>query len=133
MATTTYDTVSYELADIGPRFTALFVDAVILSVIGSVGFLAVREPGIGVSFLVGVAYYWFFLTRNNGQTPGKALMKIRVIKVDGTPITDGDAVLRYIGYILNNFFFVGWLWAFFDDNKQGWHDKIAKTFVVKVL
>jgi uncharacterized RDD family membrane protein YckC len=131
MATTTYDTVSYELADVGARFAALLIDAVILSAIGSAVSMAARGPGIGVSFLIGVTYYWFFLTRHNGQTPGKALMKVRVIKVDGSAITDGDAVMRYIGYILNNFFFIGWLWAFFDDNKQGWHDKIAKTFVVK--
>jgi uncharacterized RDD family membrane protein YckC len=32
---------------------------------------------------------------------------------------------------MNNFFFIGWVWALFDDNRQGWHDKIAETYVVK--
>jgi len=32
---------------------------------------------------------------------------------------------------VNNFFFIGWAWALFDDSRQGWHDKIAETYVVK--
>lgn len=132
MATQTIETSSYELADIGARFMALLIDGIILSVIGSVGFLTAREPGIGASFFIGLVYYWFFLTRNNGQTPGKALMKIRVIKVDGSPISDSDAVLRYVGYIVNSLCIgIGWLWALLDANQQGWHDKLAKTYVVK--
>jgi uncharacterized RDD family membrane protein YckC len=27
-------------------------------------------------------------------------------------------------------FFIGWFWAFFDADKQGWHDKLAGTYVV---
>jgi uncharacterized RDD family membrane protein YckC len=132
MAAQTYDTTSYELADVGARLMALFIDGFILAATGSVGFIAAREPGVGADFLIGLVYYWFFLTRNRGQTPGKALMKIRVIKVDGSPISDRDALLRYVGYIVNSLCIgIGWLWALLDANKQGWHDKIAKTYVVK--
>ena len=132
MATKTYDTTSYELADIGARFIALFIDGIILSAIGSIGFIAAREPGVGAGFLIGLVYYWFFLTRNKGQTPGKMLMKIRVIKTDGSPISDRDALVRYIGYVVNSIFLIGWLWVLFDANKQGWHDKFAKTYVVNI-
>ena len=76
-------------------------------------------------------YTWFFLTRNNGQTVGKMLMKIRVVKTDGTPISDADAVVRYLGYLLDGIFLLGWLSALFDENRQCWHDKLAKTYVVK--
>jgi len=127
----TFDTTSYELADIGARFMALFIDGLILFAIGSLGFLVFREPGVGFSFFIGLIYYWFFLTRNKGQTPGKTMMKIRVIKVDGSLITDSDALLRYVGYIINNFFGIGWAWSLIDANKQGWHDKLAHTYVVK--
>jgi uncharacterized RDD family membrane protein YckC len=131
LAAKTYDTTSYELADIEARFRALFIDGAILFVIGGIGFFIFREPGVGASCFIGLVYYWFFLTRNQGQTPGKSLMKIRVIKVDGSPISDSDAVLRYIGYIVNNFFFLGWLWVLLDADKQGWHDKFANTYVIK--
>lgn len=132
MATTTSATMkNYVLAEIGARFIALLIDGTILFVIGRISILLVREPGAGAGFFIGLVYYWFFLTHNQGQTPGKAVMKIRVIKVDGSPISDSDALLRYVGYLVNTFFLIGWIWALFDANRQGWHDKIAHTYVVK--
>ena len=130
MGTSAYETVSYELAEFGTRFAAWLIDGAILFLIESAGFFTARETGAGVGLIIGLAYTWFFLTRNNGQTPGKLLMKIRVIKVDGSPISDSDAVLRYIGTLINYVGFIGWLWALIDDHRQGWHDKLARTYVV---
>ncbi len=132
MATNSYELSNYQLADIGTRTLALFVDGAILSIIGSISFVSAWQTGIGASFIIGLIYSWFFWTRNHGQTPGKMLMKIRVIKTDGNPITDSDALIRYFGYLINDVLFIGWLWAFFDENKQGLHDKMAQTYVVKV-
>jgi uncharacterized RDD family membrane protein YckC len=133
MSERTYDTVSYELADLGTRFLAILIDGIILGIVTGVLVGAGRNAGAGaLSFLIGLGYYWYFWTRNNGQSPGKMAMNIRVVKVDGTPINDMDAFLRYIGYSLNSIIFcLGWIWALFDENHQGWHDKIAKTYVVK--
>ena len=131
MAANTYETIRFELADMQTRFGAMVIDLVILSVISSLSFMAASGMGLSLSFLITPIYFWYFLTRNNGQTPGKRLMKIRVIKKNGSRITDADAIARYIGYAVNNFFLVGWVWAFFDENRQGWHDKIAETYVVK--
>jgi uncharacterized RDD family membrane protein YckC len=128
----TGDTATFELADVGTRFIAIFIDGIILGIIGWILAAIVGNTGYGLGFLVGVAYSWYFWTRSNGQTPGKQLMKIRVIKADGTPISDVDAILRYVGYYVSGFFFaLGYLWAIWDENHQGWHDKIAKTYVVK--
>ncbi|MAS36761.1 MAG: hypothetical protein CL610_22340 [Anaerolineaceae bacterium] len=123
---------SYELATVGTRFIAIFIDGIILAIVGSLLVGIGREAGGGVSFIVGLAYYWFFLTHQNGQTPGKKIMNIRVIKTDGSDLSDGDAILRYIGYYINSFvLLLGWIWALFDANSQGWHDKIAQTYVVR--
>jgi uncharacterized RDD family membrane protein YckC len=60
-------------------------------------------------------------------------MKIRVIKVDGTPIDDATAIIRYLGYYIDSaIFMIGWLLALFDENRQTLHDKIVSTYVVKV-
>jgi uncharacterized RDD family membrane protein YckC len=127
------DTVTYELADVGTRFIALLIDGLILGVIGVlIGLVLSREAGSGIGFLIGVIYNWYFWTRKEGQTPGKQAMKIRVIKTDGSPISDGDAILRYIGYYISGLILgLGYLWAIWDDNHQAWHDMIAKTYVVK--
>jgi uncharacterized RDD family membrane protein YckC len=129
------DTKVYELADIGERFIALVIDSFIVGAIG--GTVGVGGGGLGgggiLGFIVGAGYQWYFLTQQNGQTLGKMLMNIRVIKTNGEPIADADAILRYIGYLINTpIIMLGWIWAFIDPNQQGWHDKLAETYVIKV-
>ena len=119
-----------ELASLGNRVVAALVDGFIISIITGV-LSRFGGPGLGLSFVISLAYTWYFLTRQNGQTPGKSLMKIRVVKKDGTPIDDATAIVRYIGFHLSGIIVIGVLWAFWDDKKQGWHDKVANTLVVK--
>jgi uncharacterized RDD family membrane protein YckC len=123
-------TVPLEQADLGTRLIALIIDNIILVFIG--GILVRGELGWGLSFILGAAYQWYFLTQQNGQTIGKKLMNIRVVKANGAPLTAADAILRYAGYYLNSIIFgIGWIWAAFDADKQGWHDKLASTYVVR--
>lgn len=126
------ETVSYELADIGTRFIAAIIDGFIIGLVNGLLFGAAKEAGGILSTIITFGYYWYFWTRNNGQTPGKTLMKIRVVKKDGTPIRDADAIVRVIGYYISGaIFLIGFLWALWDENRQGWHDKLANTYVVK--
>ena len=121
----------YELASIGNRFMAIVIDGIILAIITGLLVGAGREAGGAASFVVGLVYYWFFLTRQDGQTPGKRLLKVRVVKTTGEPLTFTDVLVRFAGYYINSFVFgLGWIWAFFDSENQGWHDKLAKTYVV---
>ncbi|MBC7869206.1 MAG: RDD family protein [Chitinophagaceae bacterium] len=124
---------SYELADIGERFIALVIDSIIVGIIGGVFGASGNWWGGGlVGFLIGAVYQWYFLTQQNGQTLGKKVMNIRVIKTDGGPIRDADAVLRFIGYYINSVIIgIGWIWALFDKENRGWHDLIANTYVIK--
>jgi uncharacterized RDD family membrane protein YckC len=85
-----------------------------------------------LGFVAMLAYCWFFWTRHDGQTPGKMLTGIRVIKTDGTKFSEVDVFIRVIGYWINSAVIgIGWLWALIDSDKQGWHDKLARTYVVK--
>ena len=124
--------IDYELADVGTRFVALIIDGIILGIITGLLFSGGRGAGGVVSFVVGVAYYWYFLTQQNGQTPGKRLMHIRVIKVNGEPLQASDVLVRYIGYYIDSVvFMLGWIWALLDGENQAWHDKLAGTYVVR--
>jgi len=119
-----------ELADLSSRVIAAIIDGVIVGFI--TGALSrFGGAGFGLSFVITLAYTWYFLTRQNGQTPGKMLMKIRVVKKDGTQLDDATAIVRYIAYYISCMVIIGVLWAFWDENKQGWHDKVANTLVVK--
>jgi hypothetical protein len=56
---------------------------------------------------------------------------LKVIRTDGTQLSVGRALLRYIGYIVSaSLLSIGFLWAAFDLKRQGWHDKLAGTLVV---
>jgi len=85
-----------------------------------------------LSLLIDMSYFtWFHGV--SGQTPGKMLLRLRVIAASGEPITAGTAFLRWTGYLFSGlFFFLGFFWIAFDRRKQGWHDKIAMTFVIRV-
>jgi uncharacterized RDD family membrane protein YckC len=119
-------------AGFGPRFGAWIIDFIIISVI-SVVLQMVLDPSIAgpVGGLIGLVYVIGFWV-SSGATPGKRALGLRVVSTDGSPITIGKAIMRYIGYIVSGLVLcLGYIWVLFDANKQGWHDKIAGTYVVR--
>ncbi len=78
-----------------------------------------------------VACLWFWIKK--GATPGKMLLGLKVLDAKtGNLLTLGQAFLRYVGYIVSSLIFcLGYIWVGFDKKKQGWHDKMAKTVVVR--
>jgi uncharacterized RDD family membrane protein YckC len=120
-------------ADLSDRLIAAILDNILLGILlGSLfGLSASISWSGGLGLLATFAYHWFCWTRRNGQTLGKQFMNIRVVKVDGSEISNVDAAIRFVGYMVNNLFFIGWLWAIFDSQNRGWHDIFAKTIVVK--
>jgi uncharacterized RDD family membrane protein YckC len=65
-----------------------------------------------------------------GQTPGKRLMGLVVVKSDGGLVGLGAALLRWVGYWLSGILFLGYLWVLVDNRRQAFHDKLAGTLVV---
>jgi uncharacterized RDD family membrane protein YckC len=86
---------------------------------------------LAASLLAGMTYFtWFHGI--GGRTPGKILLGLRVIQASGDPMTPGVAFLRWVGYLISGpVFCLGFLWVAFDGRKQGWHDKIAATLVIR--
>jgi len=142
--------LSHEHAGFLPRFVAYIIDAIILGIVGwiiSIPFGTSYSYGYQMDFnygynlnptgtiltaLIGLAYMVYF-EGGRGATPGKMVMKLKVIGTDGRmPIGYGTAVIRWIGKLISTIvIFLGHIWIIFDKEKQGWHDKIANTFVVK--
>ena len=81
--------------------------------------------------LPAVAIIVFWIARQ--ATPGKMAIRAKIVDADtGAPMTRAQAIGRYLGYYVSilglgfGFFSVGW-----DKRKQGWHDKLAGTVVVR--
>ena len=69
-----------------------------------------------------------------GLTPGKWRLGIRAVKQDpGQPVGFWRMVLREtIGRLVAGILcYLGYVWVLVDANRQGWHDKIAKTLVIR--
>ena len=85
-----------------------------------------------VSIIVSIAYLVGF-SAWRGQTPGKIVTGIKIIRTDSSPLSWQCALLRYFGYIVSTLIlFIGFIWIAIDSHKQGFHDKIADTYVVKL-
>lgn len=70
---------------------------------------------------------------SKGATPGKLAIGARVMdaRTGGKPST-GQLVGRYFGYFVSAVpFCLGLIWVGIDARKQGWHDKLAGTVVVR--
>ncbi|MDX2136829.1 MAG: RDD family protein [Chloroflexota bacterium] len=137
------------LADPAARLVAFIIDLILTSllggVVGAIGGiffgLTALEPtmenlqtfSLVLSLIVLTGYHVYFLTTQNGQTPGKRLVNIRIVKKDGSKLTAADAFLRnVVGYLISNLiFWLGFVWIMVDKDRQGWHDKMVNTIVVQ--
>jgi uncharacterized RDD family membrane protein YckC len=142
-------------AGFGSRFVALVTDIVLVSVsfiailwlvdavqtVFGAGHLAVRAEDVLTTLHVGalavpgttlyaMVYLLFFWTVT-GQTPGKALMGLRVVNSRGGKLSFGRALIRVFGYVVSTFFvYLGFLWVLVDRRFRGWHDLLAGSQVV---
>ncbi len=82
---------------------------------------------------VSVGYYVFF-TGYCGQTPGKMAVRIKVIRTDGSDLGYGRAFFREVvgKFVSGILLMIGYLMVAFDNQKQGLHDRIADTYVIKL-
>jgi uncharacterized RDD family membrane protein YckC len=95
--------------------------------LGNLGQLLLSSTVVG---LATVSYFVFFWTVA-GQTPGLKFMGLRVVTQDGGPPSGKRALMRMVGYVIATLpLYIGFIWVLVDDRRQGWHDKLARTFVI---
>lgn len=135
------------------RFVALVIDSIVLGLVhmagailfGLTGALASRgfgnEPDMAFVFLIigfNTAIDWAYFvvfTGACGQTLGKMALRIKVVRTDGGDIGYGGAFLREVpGKILSGLMTlgIGYLMVAFTQRKQGLHDMIAGSYVIKL-
>lgn len=76
-----------------------------------------------------VVLFWLY----KSATPGKMIFKLKVVDATtGNVLTVGQAIGRYLAYFLASIpLLLGIIWIVFDNKKQGWHDKLANTAVIR--
>jgi uncharacterized RDD family membrane protein YckC len=78
---------------------------------------------------IAVVIFWFY----KSATPGKMALKLTIVDArTGRKPTLGQFVIRYLGYYVAAIpLLLGLIWVGIDKRKQGWHDKIAGTVVIR--
>ena len=122
-----------EKAGFWRRFGAAFIDALVVDVVTYILSLVLGTTGAVLGILIAIGYYTYF-HGSTGQTPGDAALGIRVVDVDGGgSIGYGRAFVRWLVSIVSGaVVLLGYLWMLWDGEKQCWHDKAARDYVVRV-
>lgn len=146
--------VEYELAGLGSRFAAFFIDTLIQCItLVTIGFIALSGQlsllktggknslmialSIVIAFLILFGYFVFFEMILQGQTPGKKLLKLTVVKKNGEPIGFFESMVRNILRIIDGIiiippsYVVGPLFIMFGAEYRRVGDFAANTIVVK--
>ncbi|MEN8242337.1 MAG: RDD family protein [Chloroflexota bacterium] len=146
---------AYDVAGIGSRFMSAAVDTIIIfigqflivlvmvlvssSLRDEISSFEALNPWViaisgVVSFLMYWGYYVFYEMAWNGQTPGKRLVKLRVVRVDGTPITLSESLIRNIVRLVDFLPFnyaVGIIVMFTNNQSRRLGDLAAGTLVIR--
>jgi uncharacterized RDD family membrane protein YckC len=78
-----------------------------------------------------IAVIVFWITRQ--ATPGKIAVHAKIVDArTGGALSAGQSIGRYLGYFVSTVpLCLGLIWVAFDRRKQGWHDKLAGTVVIR--
>jgi uncharacterized RDD family membrane protein YckC len=97
----------------------------VLAIVSGPVVYAAIDTVFTAAYLIG---FWVW----RGQTPGKMLFGLRIVTRNYKPVPMGDAILRYFAYIFAPLtLFIIFLWIASDTYRQGLHDKLAGTYVIK--
>ena len=82
------------------------------------------------SFAIVYLQYFALFTVFGGTTPGMMLRGLRVVDFSGEEPAPKQLLLRAAGYVLSaGTFFLGFLWAQWDEDELTWHDRISRTYL----
>ena len=127
------------------RLAATVIDSVLILAVITPFILLLGEPMHNISdstlptaenlilnyFIPALAIIAFWMYKSS--TPGKMIFHLKIVdaKTGGKPTTK-QLIGRYFAYYISILpLMLGFVWVAIDSKKQGWHDKMAGTLVVK--
>ena len=139
------DMNNLQLATINSRIKAFIIDDVLITLIVLIIFWDTISKNdsdlttvlvlmnefvlqvLALKFIYQTFFVWYY-----GATVGKIIAKVRVVDFDDlSRVNLIQSALRSFGRILSEmFFYIGFIFSFFNDGRQTFHDKISKTLVI---
>ena len=130
------DMKKIEYAGFWIRLSASMWDGIILGIptiaIATLLVWITKIQPLGSLVVLALLIVTIYMEGIKGGTPGKLILGLKIENKNGDYIGLGGALLRFIGRILSELIlFIGYLMIAWDKRKQGLHDKIAGTYVIK--
>jgi len=132
----------YPVASMDERRIAALIDGAcllfayggFLTLFGSLGgqftFSKMSAAVYGIAFAIVYLQYFFLFTVFGGTTPGMMMRRLEVVDFAGEEPAPRKLLLRAAGYALSaGTFFLGFLWAMWDEDELTWHDRISHTYL----
>jgi uncharacterized RDD family membrane protein YckC len=132
----------YPVASIDERRIAGLIDTAcllfayggFLTLFGSLGgqftFSKLSAVMCVATFVIVYLQYFALFTVFGGTTPGMMLRGLQVVSFSGEPPTPRQMLWRSAGYMLSaGTFFMGFLWAMWDEDALTWHDRLSRTYL----
>ena len=115
-------------------FCLLFAYGGFLGLFGSLGghftFSKLNVAVCAMTLAAVYLQYFTLFTIFGGTTPGMMLRGLQVVSFSGEPPTPKQMLLRSAGYLLSaGTFFLGFLWAMWDEDELTWHDRLSRTYL----
>jgi uncharacterized RDD family membrane protein YckC len=122
------------LAAIIDLFCLLFAYGGFLGLFGSLGgHFTLSKLSVAVcatTFAIVYLQYFALFTVFGGTTPGMMMRGLQVVSFSGESPTPKQMLLRSAGYLLSaGTFFLGFLWAMWDEDELTWHDRLSRTYL----
>lgn len=120
--------VTLPRASFTDRTLAFALDAILVGLA-----IALVDPLVDRAFVALFLAYRSAFWAWKGTTVGGIICQTRIVRVDGSPLGPGEALVRGLGSIFSVAVLgLGCLWMLRDADRQTWHDQMAGTYVVKV-
>jgi uncharacterized RDD family membrane protein YckC len=132
----------YPVASIDERRIAGWIDAgcllfaygAFLTLFGSLGgqftFSKLSAAVCIATFVIVYLQYFALFTVFGGTTPGMMLRGLHVVSFSGETPSPRQMLWRSVGYMLSaGTFFMGFLWALWDEDALTWHDRLSHTYL----
>ena len=112
----------------------LFAYGAFLTLFGSLGgqftFSKLSAAVCVTTFVIVYLQYFALFTVFGGTTPGMMLRGLHVVSFSGESPAPRQMLWRSIGYMLSaGTFFMGFLWAMWDEDALTWHDRLSHTYL----
>jgi uncharacterized RDD family membrane protein YckC len=113
------------------RFGGSLIDGLVVGVADTILRIVLGATGALLGLVIAAGYFTYF-HGTTGQTPGNAVLGMRVVDIEtGGVIGYQRAFIRWLVSIVSGLvILLGYLWMLWDGRKQTWHDKAASSLPI---